>query len=234
MNGLQKHGIITLPSLSRAKIQEMNDYLLSRPIYANAHVPQTSRNAGQEPMPREMASASECVCVHTDDAILAPHLIEKGLSTIDLAAEYLGRDPPVAYSMNIFWTRPGPAGTRPDIQEFHTDSDDERFLAMFVYLTDILDRADGPHELVDREDGAVHTVYGPAGTVFLADTSLPHRGVKPTRGERGIAWFRWGVSDFPPANRWDKIEPIDIARLGQRVLPEPRLHEAIRLLATPK
>lgn len=133
---------------------------------------------------------SECLCVPTRNAVLAPHLLEHALGYTDLAAAYLGRDPPVLYSMNAFWTRPGTAPSRPDIQEFHQDQDDERFLVMFFYLTDINEPTYGPHE-IKGFDGVTRTVYGPAGTAFLADTSQPHRGVKPRRGERCLAWVRW-------------------------------------------
>ena len=185
-----------------------------------------ARGAGQ--IFREEAAASEYVCVETADAIMAPHLLERGLLTIDVAAAYLGRDPPVGYSMNAFWTRPGPA-FQADIQGFHVDTDDDRFLAMFVYLTDVLDDDCGPHDL-EGPDSIVRTMRGPAGTAFLADTRLRHRGRKPQRGERGIAWFRWGVSDRPPANVWDKIEPVAAERMGQRYPQDSRLREAVKLL----
>lgn len=212
------------------EIAETNAFLLSRPVYVDAHVPQTARNRGSDVrFARAAAAGSECVCVHTDDAIVAPHIFERGLELTDVASAYLGRDPAVAYSANAFWTCPGPAALREDIQAFHVDQDDVRFLAMFVYLTDVTDDAGGPQDL-EGPDGVVRTIYGPAGTVFLADTSRLHRGRKPTGGERGIAWWRWGVSDRPPANAWDKIEPISAAQLGDRYPPDPRLQESIKLL----
>ncbi len=231
MEELRATGVAKIESLTPDQIAETNSWLLSRPVFADAHVPQTARNEGRGMVDRSTAAGSEYVCVHTDDAILAPHLIEFGLSTVNLAAEYLGRDPPVAYSMNAFWCRPG-AALRTDIQAFHRDADDVRFLAVFVYLTDILTPEDGAHDLLGP-DGVVHTVLGPAGTAFLADTSFEHMGRKPQTRERGIAWFRYGVSDHPPAGVWDKIEPIAAARLGDRYPTDPRLCEAIKLLVAP-
>jgi hypothetical protein len=227
---LRETGACVLEPLSVAELGDLNSYLFSRPIFADCHVPQTARNEGRGMIARADAAASECLCVHTDDAILAPHLLERGLATIDVAAKYLGREPPVGYSMNVFYTRPGPAAIRGDIQGFHRDSDDDRFLGMFVYLSDVTDDAGGPQDL-EGPDGVVRTMYGAAGTVFLADTSRSHRGRKPTATERGIAWMRWGVSDHPPANVWDKIVPISAARLGARYPSNPRLREAIKLLA---
>lgn len=217
-------------------IEETNAFLLSRPVYVDAHVPQTARNRPRlsddtTRFERRLAENSECVCVHTDDAILAPNIFERALAMTDVAAAYLDCEPPVAYSANAFWTRPGPAPLRDDIQAFHVDRDDVRFLAMFVYLTDVLAAEDGPQDL-EGPDGVVRTIFGPAGTVFLADTSRSHRGRKPLQAERGLAWWRWGVSERPEANRWDKIEPVAAARLAGRYPEDLRLRESIRLLVT--
>ena len=229
---LRAKGLTVLGPLAPAEIAETNAFLLSRPVFVGAHVPQTARNrdGGAEVVwSRDHAEGSECVCVKTSDAILAPHLFERGLHATDIAAAYLERDPPVAYSMNAFWTRPGTEAIRADIQDFHRDADDVRFLAMFFYLNDVLNDDAGPHDLIGP-DGVCRTVVGPAGTVFLADTSLPHRGRKPTSGERGMAWFRFGVSDRPPANIWDKVEPIPRELMGSRYPTDPRLQEVVRLL----
>lgn len=228
---LRAHGCVQIDPLTPQQVRDLNWWLLSRPVFADAHVPQTARNRGDAgPRPRKDAGASEYVCVATSDAILAPHLLEHAIDLTDIAAAYLGRDPPVLYSANAFWTRPGPT-VRRDIQAFHVDADDERFLAMFCYLTDVTHSQHGPHDL-KGPDGIVRTVFGPAGTVFLADTSLEHRGRKPELAERGIAWMRWGVSDRPPAGVWDGIEPVPAHLLGSRYPDDPRLREAIRLLVS--
>jgi hypothetical protein len=228
---LRAYAICMLDPFTSDQIKEINAFLLNEPVYADAHVPQTARNRGvNSPQPRADAHEAECVCAHTDSAILAPHILERGLQLTDIAAEYLQCDLPVAYSMNAFWTRPGTEPPRWDIQEFHRDADDARFLGLFVYLTDVLTLADGPH-MLKCPDGITHTIYGPAGTAFLADTSNPHCGLKPTSHERGFAWYRWGISEQPEANKWDQIQPIDKARLGARYPVNPMLQQSIRLLA---
>jgi hypothetical protein len=231
---LRAQGFTILDPLSPAQIAETNAYLLGQTVYIDAHVPQTARNRdGRDVLwPRQEAAHSECVCVTTATAILAPHLFERGLAATDIAAAYLGRDPPVAYSSNCFWTRPGIAPIRADIQDFHRDTDDIRFLAMFVYLNDVLSDETGPHDLTGP-DGITRTVYGPAGTAFLADTSLLHRGRKPTKMERGMWWFRWGISDRPAAGVWDKIASIPAEGLGDRYPSDPRLRDSIKLLVSP-
>lgn len=229
---LRANGVLRVGRLPALDMKAVNKWLLSRPVYADAHVPQTARNRGESTTSREFVTNSECLCVHTHDALLAPCILEAALSLTDVAAEYLGVDLPVMYSANAFWTRPGSVPPRGDIQDFHVDADDVRFLALFTYLTDVLSDADGPHQLIGR-DGEVSTVHGPAGTMFLADTSLQHRGLKPTSRERGIHWFRWGVSDAPAAYLWDGLEPVESTRLQSRYPSSPRLRSSMRLLVTP-
>lgn len=229
LDRLNKQGFAVLDPLTPEQATVLVEWFADKPVYLNAHIPETSRREGRFAVPRERSMESECICVETGFAITAPFLFERALELTDIAASYLGRDPPVCYSANAFWTRPGPAGVRPDIQDFHVDRDDDRFLVMFAFLTAVFDDEDGPQDL-HGPDGTVHTIRGPAGTIFLADTSRLHRGRKPTRGERGLAWFRWGVSDRPPANVWDKIEPIDQSWLRDRYPTDHRLQESIRLL----
>ncbi len=235
LDDLQTKGFAMLPRIPAHDFADALSFLLAQQVYVDAHVPQTARNRGTDVRYVRgfaAAEASECVCVHTDAAIMAPWLMEYALALTDEVAAYLDCEPPVAYSANAFWTRPGPSPTRGDIQEFHTDKDDVRFLAMFVYLTDVLHDADGPQDLYGP-DGVCRTITGPAGTVFLADTSREHRGRKPLHHERGLYWWRWGVSERPEANQWDKIEPVSAARLPGRYPDDLRLRESIRLLVTP-
>lgn len=225
---LRRLGYCEVPGLTSAELVMTNTFLLGCQVYDRAHVPQTARNENRGPVARADATG-DCLCVHTWDSVRVPHLFELGLAYSAEAAEYLEVECANAYSSNAFWTRPSFSPARGDIQEFHSDRDDERFLALFVYLTDVLRHEDGPHEITGP-DGAVRPVYGPAGTAFLADTSRPHRGVKPTSRERGIWWWRWGISARPPANVWDKIEPLPARCLGDRYPLDTRLRESIKLL----
>ena len=228
---LRSTGLVVVDPFTWDQIEDINTFLLNEPVYADAHVPQTARNRGNmNPQPREGAWQADRLCVHTDSAILTPHLLERGLELTSMAAEYLECELPVAYSVNAFWTRPSAIKPYWDIQEFHKDADDTRFLGLFVYLTDVLEEADGPH-MLKGPDNITHTLYGRAGTCFLADTSNEHCGLKPTSHERGFAWYRWGVSEKPEANRWDQIQPIDKARLGDRYPTDVKLQQSIRLLA---
>lgn len=228
INSLRMRGYAFLPSLPYPELDILNAYFLACPVFVDAHVPQTARNRGDHSTYWRDRIRSECCCVHTDDAIKAPYLFEMALSLTDIVAEYLRVEVPVLYSANAFWTRPGTKPSRPDIHELHTDQDDVRFLAMFTMLTRTTVE-EGAQEL-EGPDGVIRSLSGEAGTVFLADTSRRHRGLKPKHGERGIHWFRWGVSEFPPANRWDKIQPIGRGALGGRYPDNVRLRQSIRLL----
>lgn len=228
LESLRAFGFAFLPPLSPDETDILNSYFLACPVFTDAHVPQTARNRGDHSTYWRDKARAECCCVHTDDAIRAPYLFERALAVTELVANYLQVATPVLYSANAFWTRPGPKPSRPDIQEFHTDQDDVRFVAMFTMLTRTT-KDEGAQEL-EGPDGMVHSIYGEAGTVFLANTSRRHRGLKPSHGERGIHWFRWGVSEFPPANRWDKIQPIKRETLGRRYPNDIKLRQSIRLL----
>ena len=210
-------------------------------VYVDAHVPQTVRNRIADNVPGcnllvtrddTDAIASECVCVASETALLAPYLLERALALTDIAAEYLGVETPYLYSTNAFWTRPGPARPRGDLQEFHRDCDDERFLVMFTYLNDVSTDANGPHDL-EGPDGVTRSIRGVAGTMFLADTSHPHRGRKPTTHERGIHWFRWGVNERPASYVWDGTRPVEASVLGDRYPADPRLRRSLSPLVTP-
>lgn len=168
------------------------------------------------------------------DVLAAPHLWDLIVSLLPTAVAYLGVEPHL-YSVNAFWTRPTDKPLRPDIQEFHRDYDDDRFLAMFVYGTDVLEEVDGPHRFVvgshlDREEhcGRPATdIYGPAGTVFLADTRAFHLGVRPQRGERLLIWARWCVSPEPWVYAHDKTQP---AHLADHYNIDPVTRELVKLV----
>lgn len=229
---LRATGLSVIQPLEPNQVEEVNRYLLNLPVYHDAHVQHTALDRGESLHPdRDLLPFAERLCVSHRDALLAPHLLERAVELSDLAAAYLGTEP-VIYSANAFWTRPGPTAPFWDIQDFHRDADDERFLALFTLLTDVLEPEAGAHELIGP-DGSIRAVLGPAGTTFLADTSHLHRGLKPRLHERGLHWFRYGISDPPPAYAWDGLVPISHLELGDRYPPDPRARTRLRLLVAP-
>jgi len=177
--------------------------------------------------------AGSSTCWAPEDVLQAPHFFEFALGFTPVVAGYLQH--PRLYSVNAFTTYPLDGPPNPDIQDWHRDKDDLRFLALFVYLTDVLQESDGPHlfQVGTHQGpnvGVVRPVLGPAGTAFLADTRGIHMGVRPAVAPRTMAWARWGVSDPPASYLWDKQQPCSKAVLGDRYPSDEAVRASIRLV----
>lgn len=173
-------------------------------------------------------------CWSMTDVISAPGVLETALAWTPLAGAYLESDP-LLYSVNAFTMYPSAGPTSPDTQEFHRDKDDHRFLALFVYLTDVLTPEAGAHQFQRGthkgfNTGTVETVTGPAGTMFFSDGRGLHRGIRPTSSPRTILWIRWGVTDPPASYQWCGLKPIDKSLVGDRYPTDAVLQRQIRLV----
>lgn len=208
--------------LSRGQAVEMLAFLRSRPQYA-CHVERD----------RKPYTGGDVACWSMEDVLAAPYFFEFALSLTDLAGEYLGQIPRM-YSFNAFETFPSDAKLNPDIQEFHRDKDDTKFLALFVYLTDVETPVDGAHEYHlgthDGESRGVTSICGAMGTAFLSDGRGRHRGLRPVKGSRVIAWARWGISDPPASYQWDHMKPVRREVLGERYPTDPVVQDRIKLV----
>ena len=220
---LRRDGIAVLRRKFRA-LPEFLEHLAARPVYRN-HVRQGKPSEGP-------LGSWPWMCHDMHDVLRAPGFLEEAVSLAPLAQDYLGMQP-LLYSLNAFYTEPG-AQPKPDIQQFHRDADDSRFVALFLYCTDVLDDGDGPHQFVRGShrggDGAdTVSIHGVAGTLFLADTRGLHRGLVPRR-RRMVAWARFGVSDPPAAFVWDGLTPLPAVEMGQRYPSDPVLRQTVRLV----
>lgn len=223
---LIRNGIVELPGMPPASAEQIRAALGPAPW--SGHVKKGGTPA---------AADAKAVCWDLQAVLQAAPLLEFAIALTPLVHAYLGQEP-VCYSLNAFTTRPATGGTIGCIQEWHTDKDDRKFVALFVYLTDVLTDVDGPHQFQvgthgkglpdEAGHGPVREIYGPAGTAWLADTSGLHRGLRPLDRERTIAWVRWGVSDPPAAYGWDGLSPIDRAVLGARYPPDEKLQRMLR------
>jgi len=85
---------------------------------------------------------------YTDFVLKAPRLLEalNDPALIDLIEQYLGCVPTL-YSLNAWWTFPADKPEMTNVQFFHRDTDDWRFLTLFLYLTDVGPDG-GPHEAI--------------------------------------------------------------------------------------
>lgn len=225
LSDLRKDGIVILPQFF-GNVCSFISHLLRYPVY-NDHVRQGKNESPLGSYP--------WMCHDMHDVTRAPGWLETAITLTPLAREYLAADP-LLFSLNAFYYEPN-ATQRPDTQEFHRDADDVRFLALFVYLTDVLTDEDGPHQFQrgtqnGGDSGEVVSVYGERGTMFLADTRGLHRGLVPRRGRRAVAWARWGVTDPPPAYVWDGLRPLDRGEIGARYPDDGYIQRVIRLVVS--
>jgi hypothetical protein len=187
---LAEDGIIHLPGLvPPARIRTILAYLEDKPVRAP-----DGRMLSLHDIPPDIATADypletvlSCpavVALINADAVLA------------IAGGYLGCRPTLS-SVGLRWSFPS-AGAPSEVQRFHRDPDDWRFLKLFVYLTDV-DEWSGPHVYVrgsHRTGGSIRArpydrrriedrygassitpILGREGTAFMADTSGIHMGM---------------------------------------------------------
>lgn len=164
--------------------------------------------------------------VPEEDAIgcAAAQQIVADASLLAVAQEYLG-SAPVQDLVAMWWSAAVGAGaSSAAAQQFHFDLDRLRFLKFFVFLTDV-DEQTGPHvyargshvdkpaalrhdgrhgdaEVEAAYPGAVTTISGSRGTMFLADTIGLHKGLDLQAGHRLVFQTEWATSLFgAPFNR---------------------------------
>lgn len=160
---------------------------------------------------KDLAAMPEMVQLATDPLVLS------------VIQAHFGAQP-ILNTLASYKTHPEPPGgfdqDADAAQNYHFDFHAFRWLKMFVYLNDVDDGA-GPHHFArtshrnrpdslwregripDQEIDAsygdrVTTVCGPAGTVFIADTSAFHKGSLPERSQRTLAQFEYCNSLFGP------------------------------------
>jgi hypothetical protein len=206
---LRRSGIaapgVRMPTAALAAI---TDHLAKAPVF-DAHVWALSSRAAHT-----LDEGLETACSTMETVATAPGMLDLVDQFTPLAEAYFG-EPALLYSLNAFWTAPGPSVPNSNIQSWHRDRDDRKFLVMFIYGSDVLAPEDGTHLYArgsHRDDsangGEVVEVRGQAGTIFFADTSGRHFGLKPTRGRRMMLWARWGVTDPPPVYLHDELAPV--------------------------
>jgi hypothetical protein len=131
---LKSNGIVRLDvKLTEAQLLDVISYLSAIPVFGG-HVPAQSDgirrflNAGAKALPFGSYAL--------EDLVQCPHLLELALTPeiLSLATAYLGCVPTI-YSVNSWWSFPATAPTM--TQDYHRDVDDFKFLALFVYLTDV-------------------------------------------------------------------------------------------------
>lgn len=117
------------PMLTSMQVKDMATFLKSRPDMLQ--VGTTRRNT----MP---------------DIVSAPHVLALATHAplLELAGHFLG-GPPTIVELDAWWSDPA-ADESFGPQVLHRDKDDFRACKFFMYLTDVDDADDGPHEYVTR------------------------------------------------------------------------------------
>lgn len=217
LSQLEQNGIVPITTFNDQQIVDIVNHLQTRSVY-NAHVPYG------DGVKRHLSDARNHAfgCYELFDLVTCPHLMKVALNEdlLNLAANYLGCLPTL-YSINSWWSFPGRgvAGT----QKYHRDYDDYKFLAVFVYLTDVT-MTNGVHCYINHtHDTDVLTsvagirfedplsvcdtslkpyeqvLLGKAGTSFMSDTYGIHKSMPLTAGDRLVMWIRYGLANNGPA-----------------------------------
>ncbi len=151
---------------------------------------------------------------HLRDIIACPYIMELANSPLllGLATRYIGCKPTIS-ALGLRWSFPEPAGDS-QLQAFHRDSEDWRYLKVLVYLTDVGDGA-GPHvylrgshltrapvRLRFHSDEEIDSAYardrlvtatGARGFGFAVDTAGIHKGAAPSATARLMLQIQYSL-----------------------------------------
>lgn len=242
VDALRTDGVFVTGPMDTGRVDEITTHLVQWPMYGS-HVAAKAADI-EPPVPYSVAvDRYLAFCPHMRDVVTAPHWFELAVSFYDAAKQYFDGAEPHLYSLNAFWTKPGP--TYVDTQQWHRDYDDERQFAVFMLGTDVPEVADGAHyyqrgsHKVPQEDlgydwhqppyNRVERIGGDRGTIFACDPWGLHKGVPPQR-YRLLLWARWCVSPTPRVYGVDGLAPVPRSLIGARYPNDPVLQEAIKLV----
>lgn len=197
LNTLSRDGLTALPELvSPETLNDINEHLKDKKVFLRDH-----REVCLSEVPPTAAAADYSLrtvlsCPAILKLINAPRVL-------NLVGAYLGCRPTIS-SVGLRWSFPC-SGDIPDVQHFHRDPDDWRFVKLFVYLTDV-DSGSGPHVYVkgshrtprpirarrysqsqiEARHGttSIAPILGDSGTAFVADTYGIHMGAPPSERPR--------------------------------------------------
>lgn len=151
---------------------------------------------------------------HLGDIVACPHILALANSQLllGLAARYL-RCRPTISALGLRWSFPARDGESV-LQSFHRDSEDWRYLKVFVYLTDV-DAGAGPHVYVQGShltqaslrlrfysDAEIAHANGPErllsatgarGFCFAVDTAGIHKGAAPVQQPRLMLQIQYSL-----------------------------------------
>ena len=146
LDELKANGIVRLDvRLNERQLLDVVSYLSAIPVFGG-HVP--AQSDGIRRFVQGGAKAFPFGSYASEDIVQCPHLLELALAPeiLSLVAGYLGCTPTI-YSVNSWWSFP--SATPAMTQDYHRDVDDFKFLALFIYLTDVKgDEDGGQHQFI--------------------------------------------------------------------------------------
>ena len=151
---LRRDGVVIHPLKMEAdKVAELRRHLEAQPAYGGFHIFSSDRRL--RPL-ADVRRESSMAGYTADQLLRAPHLVDffNHPAIVDFIEQALGCVPTL-YSVNAWWSFPARTPTDRGAQYFHRDTDDWRFVTLFLYLTDV-DAGAGPHQLV----AGSHTLEG--------------------------------------------------------------------------
>lgn len=214
LHELKEQGVVKLNgALSDSQCAEIVQYLSDKPVYDRKH---TIDRAFSQAQPADMAFG----IYFPQNVLECPHIMEfvSSPEIVQLAADYLGCAPTLS-CLGVQWSFPTNAPR--DVQKFHRDSEDWKYLRFLTYLTDVEDGC-GPHVYIkgshrDRlplrlkfyqadeisqqyGNDRFAQIFGSRGTAIAADTSGIHKGELPTTRPRLILTFTFAILPNPLGN----------------------------------
>jgi hypothetical protein len=154
LEAFRTRGLLQLPEgLDPDVVARLRAHLEALPVHVGPH----TLDCGHTQMPLADARRQGQMAGYTMDQLLrTPGVIDifNRPDVVDFVQSYLGCVPTL-YSVNGWWSFPASAPESINVQYFHRDSDDWRFCALFVYVTDV-DGLAGPHQVVEGS----HTLSG--------------------------------------------------------------------------
>ena len=131
--------------ITLTNIEELHRYFADQPVHKGANA------LSFDGRPKSLAAARSdfSMAAYSAETVMrAPGLIDamNNPRLLHLIEEYLGCVPTL-YSVNAWWSFVAPRPEMTNVQFFHRDTDDWRFLTLFIYLTDVGPDG-GPHEVI--------------------------------------------------------------------------------------
>ena len=193
LNEINEDGYAVVENfLSQDEVDNIKNYVKEIKGY-QFHVPNRAFNKTPQKYNKNL---NWNICSYKMNHLLTNHFILKLITRPDvvaLAQAYLGCLPTIT-SVSMWWSKF--TGEEFHTQKVHRDYDDFRFLAFFIYLTDVDDN-NGPHVYYKNthngsEDMSEKVVIkGKAGTAIFGDTYALHHGNPLAKGERLLFWSRF-------------------------------------------